>query len=64
MVQVGGAGWGVCSQEECLVQGCLLGGVPGPGGGDPSVTDGYCCGQYASYWNAFLFIYVSKYFFL
>ena len=30
------------------------GGVHGPGGpgGDP--PDGYCCGQYASYWNAFL----------
>ena len=38
-------------------------GVPGPGGmgactpgvpgGDP--PDGYCCGRYASYWNAFLF---------
>ena len=30
--------------------GCLLPGVPG---GDP--PDGYCCGRYASYWNAFLF---------
>ena len=35
-------------------------GVPGPGGllwgvpgGDPP-QDGYCCGRYASYWNAFL----------
>ena len=28
--------------------GCLLPGVPG---GDPP---GYCCGRYASYWNAFL----------
>ena len=50
-------------------RGCLVpGGVPGPRGclvpggvwsrgvpgGDP--LDGYCCGQYASYWNAFLFI--------
>ena len=26
------------------------GGVPG---GDP-LQDGYCCGLYASYWNAFL----------
>ena len=25
------------------------GGVPGPGGGCA-----YCCGRYASYWNAFL----------
>ena len=44
----------------CLVQGVCSGGVPGPGGllrgvpgGDP--LDGYCCGRYASYWNAFLF---------
>ena len=37
-------------------------GVPGPGGawsrgvpgGDPPPPDGYCCGWYASYWNAFL----------
>ena len=50
--------------------GCLLGGgvglvwgvwswgcVPGPGGGGWwRPPDGYCCGRYASYWNAFLFI--------
>ena len=38
--------------------GCLLlGGVWSQGvpGGDP-LPDGYCCGRYASYWNAFLFI--------
>ena len=35
----------VCSR------GCLLWGVPG---GDP--PNGYCCGRYASYWNAFLFL--------
>ena len=29
--------------------GAPWGGVPG---GDP--PDGYCCGRYASYWNAFL----------
>ena len=38
--------------------GCLVpGGVSGPRGvpgGDP--RDGYCCGRYASYWNAFLFL--------
>ena len=35
---------------------------PGPGGVSqhalrqtPPQADGYCCGQYASYWNAFLF---------
>ena len=33
---------GVCSQGRCL-----LWGVPALGG--------YCCGRYASYWNAFLF---------
>ena len=41
-----------------------LGGVPGPRGclvpgglpgGDPPPPDGYCCGRYASCWNAFLF---------
>ena len=37
---------------------CLLQGVPAPGGGcllpGAPHTDGYCCGRYASYWNAFL----------
>ena len=42
-----GEGGGVCSR------GCLLRGVPG---GDP--PDGYCCGRYASYWNAFLFFFL------
>ena len=47
--------------------GAALGGVPAPGGWvclcacsrgspHPPPPDGYCCGQYASYWNAFLFI--------
>ena len=45
------------------------GGVPAPGGGGclllggaysggelvETPPDGYCCGRYASYWNAFLF---------
>ena len=40
----------VCPREgACSSGGCLLRGVPG---GDP--PDGYCCGWYASYWNAFL----------
>ena len=34
-------------------------GVPAPVGGacleTPLKADGYCCGRYASYWNAFLF---------
>ena len=42
----GGSGLG----GACLGEVCLLQGVPG---GDP--PDGYCCGRYASYWNAFLF---------
>ena len=61
---------GVPGPGVCLVPGGLLpGGVPGPrpapgGGGvsippcteaDPPGRDGYCCGRYASYWNAFLF---------
>ena len=29
--------------------------IPGCTEADPP-TDGYCCGRYASYWNAFLFI--------
>ena len=27
-----------------------------PGGDPPPPGDGYCCGRYASYWNAFLLI--------
>ena len=41
--------------------GTWAGGVPGPRGvpgGDP--PDGYCCGQYASYWNAFLLVNISQ----
>ena len=65
---------GVC-QEFCS-QGCLLpggawsrggvcsGGGTGPRGvygGDP--PDGYCCGRYASYWNAFLSQFYGQEFF-
>ena len=52
---------GVC-QEFCSQGGAWSWGVPGRGGGafsrggvpggDP--PDGYCCGRYAAYWNAFL----------
>ena len=42
---LGGLLWGVC------FGGLLLG---GGGCGDPPKADGYCCEQYASYWNAFL----------
>ena len=27
----------------------------------PFPSDGYCCGRYASYWNAFLFLYIQLY---
>ena len=52
--------------------GGLVPGVPGPGGGlvrgegvwsgrglclVETPPNGYCCGRYASYWNAFLFIF-------
>ena len=42
------------------------GGMPGPrgsglGGCGDLPQDGYCCGWYASYWNAFLFILKSKF---
>ena len=55
-------GWGVCSQGGCLVSGgCLLpggawslGGCLVLGGAWWRPPDGYCCGWYASYWNAFL----------
>ena len=52
---------GACSGGVCLVRGCLVWGVPAPGGcllqggvpgGEP--PNGHCCGRYASYWNAFL----------
>ena len=36
---------------------CSKGGLLWKGGGveTPPKADGYCCGRYASYWNAFLF---------
>ena len=45
-------GRGACSGGGVPAPGGLVWGVPG---GDP--PDGYCCGRYASYWNAFLFLY-------
>ena len=41
MVKAGGHAWW---REACVVKGCVCG-----------RTDGHCSGQYASYWNAFLF---------
>ena len=57
-LRVPALGGGACSGGCLLWGGYLLQwGGPAPGGvpgGDPS--DGYCCGRYASYWNAFLLI--------
>ena len=39
---LGGSGWGVPAPRGCL-------------GGGAYFRDSYCCGQYASYWNAFLY---------
>ena len=53
-------GGGCLVPAGCLVPGgvCSVGGgvVPGPGCvcRSPPKRDGYCCGRYASYWNAFL----------
>ena len=60
---------GVPGLGVCLVPGgggLLLGGAWSRGGGgiracteaDPPRRDGYCCGRYASYWNAFLFFFL------
>ena len=50
--------WGGACSGGCLLQGdaSSRGGylLPGCVCGDP--RDGYCCGRYASYWNAFLFV--------
>ena len=60
--------WGVCSQGVLSAPGgSALGGVCSQRVSAPGVCllregtwwrppDGYSCGQYASYWNAFLFI--------
>ena len=46
--------WGVaCSEGLSAPGGALLWG--GCGNPPPPKADGYCCGRYASYWNAFLF---------
>ena len=59
----GSAPGGMPGLEGCLVRGdAWSGGVPGQGGllwggvpgGDP--PNGYCCGRYTSYWNAFLLL--------
>ena len=55
-------GWGACSKGEGVSS--HRGGVLAPGGGLETLPhDGYCCGRYASYCNAFLFHekFVSRY---
>ena len=63
----GGAwSWGDCLVlGGCLVPGLYLvpggarswgDGIPACAEADPPGRDGYCCGRYASYWNAFLLL--------
>ena len=55
--QVEGSGLGV--SRPTLVGGSLgphLGGIPACTEAEPPTVDGYCCGQYASYWNVFLLL--------
>ena len=60
--------WGVPGLRGCLVRGgawsggvclrgCLVEKPPRsrPPGTEHPPRDGYCCGRYASYWNAFLY---------
>ena len=46
--------WGVPASGGFLLWGCLLQGSCLPQGVE-TPRDGYCCGRYATYWNAFLF---------
>ena len=52
-----GGGVGAWSWGGCLVPGGLVleGGFSRGYMVETHPPDGYCCGQYASYWNAFLF---------
>ena len=61
---------GVCSQGGACSRGSTPRGGLLPGGSAPRVcvygdppakAAGYCCGWYASYWNAFLLIYILPY---
>ena len=56
------AAGGVPAPGGCLLPGGACSGGSAPRGcGDPLEADGYCCGRYASYWNAFLFTMVFWY---
>ena len=51
---------GACSWGGACSGGSVLG-VPAPGGMEtPVQADGYCCGRYACYWNAFLLAYFDE----
>ena len=54
---LGGLLGGVCSQWGGACSRGMGGSAPGWGVcGDPPKADGYCCGRYASYCNAFLYL--------
>ena len=46
---------GTCSRGRCLLQGVACSRGHLHRGGVEIPREGYCCGRYASYWNAFLF---------
>ena len=48
---------GACSRGSACSRGVPALGVPG---GDPPTPDSYCCGRYAPYWNASLFVLSSN----
>ena len=45
-------GWGSRLRSRGCIPACTEADTPPP---TPPPADGYCCGQYASYWNAFFF---------
>ena len=57
LVWVDACSGGVPGPGGALCGGYLVWGVPGPEGAcsQGGAWDGYCCGWYASHWNAFLF---------
>ena len=61
LLQEGACSRGVCS-SRCLLweEGVCSRGVCGVLETPPTPRDGYCCRQYASYWNAFLFTRFSQ----
>ena len=51
--------WGKVIFSEACVKNSVHGVCLVPGGVE-TPRDGYCCGRYASYWNAFLFFYFFR----